>query len=648
MMIIKKRKVQSAKRKVKAQRLKLLVLSFSFALCALSFALTYCFAAQDIAFEATVDKNIVELGDNIQLSLTFQGAADIAAPQITEPDGFSAKYLGPSSMVSIVNGRMSSSISHIYILIPLKTGKFTIGPFSAEYNGQTYSSQALEVEVVDQNAMANKRLASRQPSSSLAPAAAGTTEEQLKDRVFVEIDVGKRDVYMNEIMPVTVRLYINRLAIKDIEFPSLMAEGFSMGRFSQPDQYQRTLAGLVYDVIEFKAQAYPLKSGTLTLGPAQIKCNLMVQRQASRPRSGSPFGGLFDDDNFFNDFFNRFETYPLDLKSTEISINVKPLPDENKPVDFSGAVGEFDMQVEPDVLGVKVGDPIILKSRISGRGNFATVNAPVLENLKDFKVYPAQAKMEQNEKLFEQVIMPLSENVTSIPVVSFSFFDPVEEKYKTVKRGPIAISVSKPDQADQLAKPQLVERPIAAAAGVTSLPEKEEVLGKDIIYIKDNPGALKAKGEFLYKNKFFILFIAGCPLIFLFLFLIEKKNQRLRTDIRYARSQRAYKRAKVGLVEAGGLFNAERQEDFYRVIFKTLQEYIGDRLHIASGGITAQSAEQHLTQRAAPEDILEKIRRFFEACDTARFAPVSSAKGQMHEVLRLAKEIVEGLEKVKL
>lgn len=609
-----------------------------------------CFAAQDIVFEVTVDKTVAALGDRIQLSLAFQGATDVPAPQIQEPEGFSARYLGPSTMMSIVNGRMSSSISHIYVLIPLKAGKFTLGPFSADYNGQKYMSKTIDVEVTD-------RPIQQKPARSAAlpyAQAEGSAEEQLKDRIFVELDAAKRDVYLNEIIPVTVRLYVNRLAIRDIEYPVIAADGFSKEQFEPPKQYQKALAGLAYDTIEFRTSAYPVKPGTLVLGPAEIKCNVVVRRppsggrQSQRQRTGSPFDDFFGDDNFFNDFFTRFETYPLDLKSTELAINVKPLPEENKPQGFTGAVGEFDMQAEADSVNVKVGDPITLKMKITGAGNFATVNAPVLEETKDFKVYQPQSKMEGADKIFEQVIIPLSENATRIPVVSFSFFDPEAQVYQTVKRGPIAIVVSKPEAAEQLLKPKLVEMPGTTGLAASVLPEKEEILGKDIIYIKDNPGALKKRSKFLYQSPLLIWFLLLVPAAFLVLFFWEKRNQRLRTDIRYARMQVAYKKARKGLRKAEDYLRAEKQEEFYTTVFKALQEYIGDRLHVASGGITALSAQQYLRPKAVSEEVLAKIKHVFESADAVRFAPASVAKDQMPEILRLATEIVEELEKVKL
>jgi hypothetical protein len=599
---------------------------------------TSSFAAQDIVFEARVDKNIVTIGEKIQLLLIFQGTSDVPAPQITEPEGFSASYLGPSTLMSIVNGKMSSSISHIYVLIPLKMGKFTLGPFSAQYNGQTYQSHPISVEVIGKSQQA--------PAKAAGKSASGPAEEQLKDRIFVQLAVGKRDIYLNETVPLTVRLYVSNLAIKDIEYPSLTLEGFSKDKFEKPVQYQKELAGLVYDVIEFKTNIYPFKTGTLNLGPAQIKCNLVVRKSAQRSRSGSPFDDFFDNDDFFNDFFSRFESYPLELKSSELTINVKPFPSENKPPDFDGAVGQFDMEIEADPLNVNAGDPITLKAKITGVGNFASVNPPVLENTKDLKVYQPAAKTQDGQKVFEQVVMPLNENVTRIPVVSFSFFDPSQGAYQTIKRGPIAIVVSK---ADQYAKPKLVEaQPTTAGGKGVVIPQTQEDLGRDIIYIKDSPGDIRQKGRFLYRNKFFIWLFVVWPLVFFILLFIEKKNQRLRTDIRYARMRKAYKNARRGLAAAAAFSNADRQEEFYAKIFKTLQGYLGDRLHVSSGGITIETAVEYLRSKGAPGEIITGLNQVFEVCDAARFAPLESARADMPQLLRLATQIVEDLEKVKL
>ncbi len=489
-----------------------------FSILAMTIFVSICFAGQDVEFEATVDMNAVALGERVQLSLIFRGQTNISAPDIPQPEGFSAQYLGPSTMVSYVNGKMSSSISHNYILVSLKTGKFRIGPYYIDYNGQKYVSQPIDVEVTDQPA-------SQRPSTQNQRPQAGedSIDAQLKDRIFVELEAAKLDAYINELIPVTARLYVNRLDIRNIQMPpALTAEGFSKGQFGQAAQYQRVLAGLEYQVVEVKTYVYALKTGSLALGPVQFDCDLAVRRQAQRNRPVSPFDDFFGNDDFFNDFFSRYESYPLHLKSSQLAISIKPLPEENKPADSSGAVGDFDVQIEADQLKVKAGDPITLRIKVSGEGNFATVNAPAMEDTAGFKIYQPQAKTEGNQKIFEQVIIPLSEKVAYIPAVSFSFFNPKAQSYQMIKRGPIAITVSKPEESGLLAKSKLVEaaQPAAAGGQQAMLQENEENLGRDIIYIKDRPGPLKRRGEFLYRGKRFIFSVVLPALIYLVLFYV--------------------------------------------------------------------------------------------------------------------------------
>ena len=71
--------------------------------------------ADAITFEATVNSPRVSLNEALQLTLTITGVNENLDP-ISLPvlDGFSAKYLGPSTSVSIVNGNYHSEQSFIY------------------------------------------------------------------------------------------------------------------------------------------------------------------------------------------------------------------------------------------------------------------------------------------------------------------------------------------------------------------------------------------------------------------------------------------------------------------------------------------------------------------------------------------------------
>ncbi|MDD5771627.1 MAG: BatD family protein [Candidatus Omnitrophica bacterium] len=606
---------------------RVLVLGLSL-LCVLVF-ISPCLA-KEFNFEASVDKNKVPLGGSLRLSLSFNGVQDMPAPELPQIDGFKFRYLGPSTMMSIVNGKVSGSITHNYLLLPVKIGTFKIGPFKLDHKGDKYTSNQLSVQVLQSQAQvpAQSAAGAEQPPAQV---------KDLDDRLFITLQTEKSSAYLNEEVPLTVKLYVNRLGIKDIQYPELSHEGFSLGAFDKPSQYQELYRGVNFDVIEFKTSVFGLKPGEFKLGPAHIKCNLLVRNQAKRGMlfgSGDPF-----DSGIFDNFFGRYEVYPLDLKSGEAGFNVLPLPQENKPAGFSGALGDFSFRAEASPLEVKLGDPVTLKMTIKGEGNFSTVSAPRLSSTDGFKVYEPQVKQENNEKRFEQIIMPMSAQVREIPVLTFDFFDTVSGEYKSIKRGPFPIKITKPEKEEES---RIVEGRQSPAFA------REEKLGRDIIYIKDTPGVLRKKGDYLYKNKVFLTFQLFPLLLYLGIAFVLAKSHKLRTDVRYARGLLAPRKAKAGILQANKYLDKGEVEKFYDTLFVTMQEYLGNKFHLSSKGITISIIDEYLRKTGVTEEILYKLKDIFRECDMVRYASSQLSPQNMRDSLLKLEEVIDYLQKRKI
>jgi len=588
------------------------ILLLILALCAMPFAL-----CADIQFEATVDRKTVSLGESLQLNLSFHGTQNVSAPDIGEIDGFQARYLGPSTRMSIVNGRVSSSITHIYTLIPLKTGKFEIGPFSVVIDGKTFTSHAITVEVVSGPSLPAGR--TQKPSTGQET----ILEEQLKDRIFLTIETGKLQPYVNESIPLSIKLYINRLSVRDIQYPKFEHEGFSIKEFGKPKQYRQTIGGIAYNVIEFDTSMFAVRSGELSLGPAKIVCNLIVRKQQKRR------GSMFDDNFFesffgndiFDDFFSRYKAYPFQATSLSLTVNVRPLPNEGKPSNFKGAIGDFQFKAEVSPKEVKAGDPITLTMIISGAGNFDAVSSPVLVSKEGFKVYEPQAKQGQSTKVFEQVLIPQSEAVTEIPKINFSFFNPQTGEYRLLTQGPFPISVAKPEGGEL----KIVEIPQAVTKTA-----KKELLGRDIVYIKESPGKLKRTGQYLYQRVGFWLYHLIALIVFIVLITFYKHQEKLKTDERYARRLQAPARARKGIREAQRFLRQGKSGEFFDCVYKTLIGYLSDKLHLPAGGVSIDAVRAILAAKKIEERILNKMTNIFSACDMARYAPLGEAKGKGH------------------
>ena len=164
----------------------------NFVLCFFMFmASSGLLSADAVTFEATVNSPRVSLDEALQLTLTFTGVNQNLDP-ISLPvlDGFTAKYLGPSTSVSIVNGYYHSEKSFIYNLFPNKIGRFQIPPITATIAGQTYTTKPINVEVFESSAQA-------QASSGAQVQNQAPSTESLKDKILSIVSVSKNDVYLN-------------------------------------------------------------------------------------------------------------------------------------------------------------------------------------------------------------------------------------------------------------------------------------------------------------------------------------------------------------------------------------------------------------------------------------------------------------------
>ncbi|MFH1244965.1 MAG: BatD family protein [Candidatus Omnitrophota bacterium] len=585
--------------------------------------------AEDIRFEAAVDRSSVALGESLQLNLSFYGVPGMAVPALPQMPGFNWQYLGPSTKVSIINGQTSSTVTFMYALSPIQTGKLVIPAFSIEYKGNTYTSEAIEVEVAQRGSGGGRLPAAQNPDNSVS-------EEGLNERVFLTLQADKRRAFVNDPVSVTIKLYINSRNIQDVQYPQLNHENFLLEDFPQPNQYRETLNGIAYDVIEFKTKVFPVREGELTLGPAVVDCSLLVKSARGDQSDRFPF---FEDDDFFDSFFGRYQRRALHLKSIDMSIIAAPVPEENKPADFSGALGDYNFTVEANPREVKAGDPVTLKMIVSGTGNFKTVNPPLLNFKDDFKVYDADVKQDNTGKIFEQVIIPKSEKITEIPEIGFSFFDTKSGEYKRITRGPIPLTVTPLPKGEEL-------RVFEPQENNTGALRQKEILGKDIVYIKESPGRLRPKGAFVCKQKVFII-IQILPLAaFISVWIMHRRKKRLQNDVRYARRLRAPLAARKNLRALRQFLQAKDTARFFDALFKTLQEYLGDKFHLSSAGITSNVVEE-LRNQNVDKAVLDKISDCFNSCDSARYAPSAVSEYEMFKNFELLQEIIDTLESKK-
>ncbi len=573
-----------------------------------------CAFAGDISVKATVTDNRVAMGEGLRYTIAVSGAKDLTPPELPPIDGFDASYTGPATRVSVINGAYSVEQSFNYVLVPLKEGKFVIPPVTVDVKGEVFTTEAIVVEVA----------AAPSPEPSQAQA------QDIKDRLKLLMALGKEKAFVGEAVPLTLRLYVNELSLQDLSYPEMEQQGFAIDPFPEPRQFEDVLDGMNWHVIEFTTTIYPSQAGALVVRPALVKGALVFKVNETR---GTP-GGIFDD-GFFGNFFSSYQKRPLTITSNSVRLETLPLPEEGKPADFSGALGQYDLAVEAAPLKVKAGDPVTLRMTLSGAGNMKGVKMPVVD-APGFKVYDPQIRDEAGHKILEQVIIPTDVKCTQIPPVKFSYFDTQDGAYKAIERGPFALEVAAPAAGEEF---QAVG--FAAPVNISS-PEK---LGRDIVFIKDDPGAfIKKSGAMRRDFLFYILFVVYVQ-VWAGLLAFYLHRRRMTSDPKFARQVKAAREAFLSLKNAEEALKSGNVKDFYDRLQGALNEYFIRRLDIAPGRTDRNFVEAALRDVRVDAKYIDVIRDIYAEAEGVRFArmPVSEAKMRTH--LADAQDLIKAVER---
>ena len=136
-------------------------------ICSLLLSAQVAFA-QDIQISASVTRNVISIDEQLEFDINITGqSVNIPGLELPELQDFKTYSGGRSQNVSIINGKVSSSLSFRYALVPKSVGNFTIPAVVLQYNGQNYSTQPIGVQVV-------KSAASSQAAQQQAPQGGGS------------------------------------------------------------------------------------------------------------------------------------------------------------------------------------------------------------------------------------------------------------------------------------------------------------------------------------------------------------------------------------------------------------------------------------------------------------------------------------------
>ena len=418
------------------------------------FGVTRAGEAQQVRAELSQDYAAV--GQPVRLNISVTGGRGAQVPQQLNIDGIDARFVGKSEQMQwqMGKGGVNSSATSIYsyIIVPLRQGEFTIPAIPMVIAGKTVTTSPLKLSVsggrgnvpvlpaipVPQRQKGQQSVPP--PAAQATPRSARGSQQDESKIAFGDLIIPKKSVYVGEVVPVELRFYFDaRYPVRLPDRPTFAGDGFTVMRFSKPIEKQQEVGGRAYNLVIFQTALTAAKAGSLEISPATMESQIQLPG-----RSGM--------DDFFGGFFGNMLSAG-DVRQTTVStqsakLEVKPLPKDGQPENFSGAIGQFSLQAAAAPKQAAAGDPISLNVTVSGRGNFDAMGAPVLLDAEGWRTYPPGEKFEASqsdpigfngEKRFEYMIVA-REDRSKTPIAELSFFDPAIEKYVTVRSNAVAVT----------------------------------------------------------------------------------------------------------------------------------------------------------------------------------------------------------------
>lgn len=550
-----------------------------------------------VQFEAKVSKNTLGLNERLRIDFTMNADGDNFSPPSFE--GFRI-VAGPSQQVSQswINGKSSFNKSYSYFLLPTQKGTLTIKQATVEINGQVYKTNPLKINVTA--AVPQPRDPNEEPQISA------------DDAIHLVAEISKSNPYVNEPITVVYKLYFsynigitnwrelnkpkyNDFWSQNIDIKQLVAEE---GKYNG----ERSRC-----VVLRKTVLYPQKSGKLEIEPLSLDIDVQVPTNR-------------------RNWFGQVQVVNDNKRVSAGSkvINVKPLPENGKPIDFSGAVGRFSFSATPSKTNLKNGESLDLKVVASGTGNLKlfTLPKPVVPN--SLEMYDPVHTEKVNTPLSgmngsisdSYTIIPQFKGKYTIKPMSFSYFDLASAKYKTITSSEITINV--------------MDGPLAGGqsevAANTVVAKMKVNAGEQFKFIKLNTSLSSTnKKDFFGSTSFYVLSLL--PLLIIpIIVLVKKKKEAIDGDVVGNRIKLSNKLAKKYLSEAKQ--QMQNKELFYVALEKAMHNFLKAKLNIETSEMSKSFIEELLLSRKGNGETVKAFIDLTKNCEFARYAPTSSVEIQ--------------------
>lgn len=552
-------------------------------------------ASAQVRFEAKVSKK--RLGVNERLRVDFEMNED--GDNFGPPDFKGFRVVGgPNQAISnsYINNKRSYSKTYSYFLSPTARGSFTIGQATIEINGQTFKTSPIPIEVT---------AAVQIPKNPNDPDYLAT------ENVHLVAEVSNSNPYINEAITVTYKLYVgDRVNItsnwREIDTPKY-ADFWSQNLDTKGKYtiYEGEYNGQNYRYVILRTTVlYPQKTGKLTLEPLTL--DIPIDVKSNR-----------------RDLFGRplMTRVNKTISAGNRTLDVKPLPLEGKPANFTGAVGDFDLDVSTNKLELDATESFELSVKISGSGNLKLFDLPSVKLPSSLEVFEP-TRDDDIRTQFGGMSGAVVEKYTVVPQfkgkyplrpISFSYFDPKAETYSTITSEEIIIDV--------------INGPVNAELANT---ETKTADGKKVVvskvdqfkFIKLNANLIPIDKETFFKSKLFWWLVLIPFMIIPIIIFVGIKLGKRRADLEGNKLRRTTRLAKKYLTNARK--NLGDKTPFYEALERALHNYLKAKLSLETSEMDKEHISRLLSERGVASQPVAEFKGLLQRCDYARYTPTDN------------------------
>ena len=578
-------------------------------------------------------------GESVLYRVTLNHVENPSPPNLDGFDNFDVAPAGDRTLdmqrTVIINGRRSDMVrrghQYDYRLTPRRAGSLTIPGPTAEVDGRTLTGPEQTLRV-------------REPDD--------------QDVVILKIAADCSEVYPMQPFTVTLSVQIKELPEPYSKENPLALRGISPPALNIPWVVDDQLPDGLEPEVGWQDWLLPMQSSKSGFSINKLGRSPVFSLFENRPMTFEPSMrkvSLRDEDgtevgyrrfefprSFMSKRIGRHEFGPVTVEGTfvtgadarremtgeriyavarPIEVTVKDVPIEGRPSEYTGAIGRFVLSGDLEPKTAKVGDPMTLTLTLNGNGTLGSTFAPDLSGVPEiarrFKVYEATEETTDGLCRFTYALRPLAIGAEPFPPVPLAYFDVGQERYVTLNTDPIPITIT---ETDRLTADQIVSTPGTTAAG-----QKELEASREGIFV--NVTDLSEVRDESVRPIRWLAGLASLVALYLAVAIVAVRFQRLTGDKALARRRAAPGRARRRLREARAALDAGHVGPGIEAAEAALVGLVADAADLPEAGLTPKDVRRKLEELGAPDDLVERVGEFLDACDAGRYGAAGQAGG---------------------